>query len=128
MMLTRRNLALLALGLALVMAWTGAAQAQATKVFTGKITQIARAVELDLGKRENFYSVRLDEYPKTEFRVSSEEAVRSGIVDAAGPTGVVTPKMSKGLGWRVKLTCDANKTGPLDAPTYRVMSLERLSD
>jgi hypothetical protein len=127
-MLTRRNLALLTLGLALAIGWTGAAQSQATKIFTGKITEIARAVELDLGKRENFYVVRLAEHPNVEFRLTSGEAVKTGIIDATGPTGVVTPKMSKGLGWRVKLTCEAYFVGTAKAPVHKVLSLERLSD
>ena len=32
--------------------------------------------------------------------------MRYGLIEQAGPTGVVTPKMSKGIGWKVKLTCD----------------------
>ena len=50
------------------------------------------------------------------------------MIEAAGPTEVVTPKKSKGLGWKVKLTCDANKTGSLKIPVYKVISLERLND
>ena len=53
---------------------------------------------------------------------------RGQLARTAGPAQVVTPKMSKGLGWKVKLTCDANKTGSLKTPVYKVISLERLGD
>lgn len=123
-----RNKALLGLGLALVIAWAGAAHGQATKSFTGKITEITRGTELDVGKKDTFYTLRLEDYLNTEFRLASEDAVRFGVVDAAGLAQVVTPKMSKGLGWKVKLTCDANKTGSFKNPVYKVISLVRLGD
>jgi|WetSurMetagenome_2_1015567.scaffolds.fasta_scaffold1122221_1 hypothetical protein len=128
MTLMHRNKALLGLGLVLVIAWAGAALGQATKSFTGKITEIARGTQLDVGKTGTFYMVRLEEYPNIEFRLASEDAVRFGVVEAGGPAQVVTSKMSKGLGWKVKLTCDANKTGSLKTPVYKVISLERLGD
>jgi hypothetical protein len=120
--------ALLVLWLVLVIAGAGEAHGQVTKSFTGKITEIARGTQLDVGKKGTFYMVRLEEYPKIEFRLSSEDAVRFGVIEAAGPAQVVTPKMSKGLGWKVKLDCDANKTGSLKSPVYQVISLVRLSD
>ena len=123
-----RNKALLGLGLVLVIAWAGAAHGQVTKSFTGKITEIARGTQLDVGKKDTFYMLRIEDYPKIEFRLASEDAVRFGVIEAAGLTQVVTPKMSKGLGWKVKLTCDSNKTGSLKAPVYKVISLERLND
>ena len=123
-----RNKALLGLGLVLVIAWAGAAHGQVTKSFTGKITEIARGTQLDIGKKDPFYILRLADYPKTEFRLAHEDAVRFGVVEAGGPAQVVTSKMSKGLGWKVKLDCDANKTGSLKTPVYKVISLERLND
>jgi hypothetical protein len=125
---THRNKALLGLGLALAIAWAGAAYGQATKSFTGKITEITRGTELDVGKKDTFYTLRLEDYPNTEFRLTSEDAVRFGVVAAGGPAQVVTSKMSKGLGWKVKLTCDAHKGGSLKAPLYKVISLVRLDD
>jgi hypothetical protein len=119
---------LLGLGLVLVIVWAGAAHGQVSKSFTGKITEIARGTQLDVGKRDTFYILRLDDYPKTEFRLASEDAVKFGVIEAAGPTAVVTPSKSKGLGWKVKLTCDANKTGSLKVPVYKIISLERLGD
>ncbi|MDO9531210.1 MAG: hypothetical protein Q7O12_03655 [Deltaproteobacteria bacterium] len=123
-----RNKALLGLGLVLLIAWAGAAHGQATKSFTGKITEIARGTQLDVGKSGTFYMVRLEEYPNIEFRLASEDAVRFGVVAAGGPAQVVTSKMSKGLGWKVKLTCDTHKTGSLKNPVYKVISLVRLGD
>jgi hypothetical protein len=128
MTLMHRNKALLGLGLVLVIAWAGAALGQATKSFTGKITEIARGTIMDVGKKGTFYMMRLEDYPNIEFRLASEDAVRFGVVEAGGPAQVVTSKMSKGLGWKVKLTCDAYKTGSLKTPVYKVISLERLGD
>ncbi len=101
---------------------------QTTKTFTGKIIEIAKGTELDIAKTEVFYLVRLEEHPKIKFRLTPEDAVKFGVIDQAGPTGVVTPKMSKGLGWKVKLTCNANKFGELNAPVYKVISVERLEN
>jgi hypothetical protein len=123
-----RSKALLGLWLVLVIAWAGAAHGQASKPFTGKIKEIARATELEIGKTDKFYIVRLEEYPKTEFRIVREDARRFGVIEAAGPTEVVTPKKSKGLGWRVKLICDGKNLGLVRAPIYKVISLERLND
>jgi hypothetical protein len=101
---------------------------QATKTFTGKITEIAMGTELDILKSAKFYIVRLEEYPKIQFRLSLEDAERYGLVARGGPTGVVTPKMSKGIGWRVKLTCDPYYAGDIKSPTYRVTALQKLED
>jgi hypothetical protein len=127
-MLTRRGKALLGLWLVLMIGWTGAVNAQGIKYFTGKITEIARASEMEPLKKGNFYLLRLDAYPDTGFRLSSEDAVRYGVIDVTGPSGVVTPKKSKGLGWKVKLTCDGKNLGLNNAPIYKVTSLERLDD
>ena len=101
---------------------------QATKTFTGKITEIATGSELDIAKRDVFYIVKLEEYTKIKFRLTPEDAVKFGVIDKAGPTGVVTPKMSKGLGWKVKLTCNTNNLGDTKVPVYQVTSLERLEN
>ena len=125
---TLRKLALLICWLALAISWAGLAQAQETKTFTGKITEMARGTQLELGKTDTFYVLRLEEHPTIEFRLASGEAVRTGVIAAGGVTGISTPKQSKGLGWKVRLTCDANATGPLKTPVYKVLSLERLGD
>jgi hypothetical protein len=126
MIRTWRSKALLGLWLALIIALTGTAKAQAGKTFIGKVTEIARAANLDVGQRDIFYTLRLDNYPNTSFRLSPEDAVKFGVIEAAGPTTVVTPKHSKGLGWKVKLTCDSENLGLVRAPIYKVISLERL--
>jgi hypothetical protein len=128
MKLMYRSAILLGVWLALLMAGAGSAPAQSTRSFTGKITGIARGTELDLGKRDTFYIVRLGSYPKTEFRLPHADAVRYGVIVAAAPTAVVTPKQSKGLGWRVKLICENKNIGERTAPVYKVISLERLDD
>jgi hypothetical protein len=101
---------------------------QATKSFTGKIAEIAMGAELDIAKYAKYYIVRLEEYPKIQFRFTLEDAERYGLVARGGPTGVVTPKMSKGIGWRVKLTCDPHYAGDFKNPTYLVTALEKLED
>lgn len=101
---------------------------QAAKTFTGKITEIARGTELDVARHAKFFVVRLEEYPRAQFRLSQDDAERYGLIAPGGPTGVVTPKMSKGIGWRVRLTCEGNYAGTRKAPTYRVTSLEKLSN
>jgi hypothetical protein len=128
MKLRYRSTILLGLGLALVMAWAGAAQAQSSKTFIGKITTIARGTELEPGKSDTYYILRLANYPKTEFRLAHADALRFGVIQAAGPTAVVTPKQSKGLGWNVKLTCENKNLGLRSAPIYRVISVARLKD
>jgi hypothetical protein len=128
MRLTRRGKIVGIVWLVVVLGWAGAAPGQAAKSFIGKITEIAKATSLGIGKHDTFYTVRLDEYPTTGFRISFEDAVRFGVIDVAGPSAVVTPKQSKGLGWKVKLTCDGNNLGLVKAPIYKVNSLERLSD
>ncbi|MHB9074707.1 MAG: hypothetical protein ACYC6G_14420 [Desulfobaccales bacterium] len=125
-MATRNSKIILGLALVLLIAGVGPAFSQATKDFTGKITEIAKGTELNVNKRDIFYIVRLDEYPNNQFRLSLEDAMRFGVIGETGATTVLSPKMSKGLGWKVKLTCDANKTGSLKSPIYKVISLVRL--
>jgi hypothetical protein len=129
MHLSRRTiittLLLLAFCLAGALASYGAA---ATGNFTGKIQDIRKATALGLGERETFYTIKLDSEPKPEFRLSVDDAVNYGLVDAAGPSMVVTPRMKKGLGWKVRLICDPDPSGSLSAPVYRVKSLIRLDN
>ncbi len=128
MSLTRKSKLILGLTLVLLLVDLGPIFGQAGKVFTGKITEIARGMELDIAKHDTFYILRLEEYDRAQFRLTSEDAVRYGLIEKAGPTGIVTPKMSKGIGWRVKLTCDPKYAGDLKSPTYRVTSLVKLGD
>ncbi len=118
----------LALLLAFLLAGSGPVFGQATKTFTGKISEIDRGTELDVDKRDIFYTLRLAEHPGFIFRLTPEEAVKSGVIEATGNTVVLTPRMSKGLGWKVKLTCEARYTGKSESPTYRVLAVERLEN
>jgi hypothetical protein len=128
MMATHNGKIILGLALVFLLASVGPGFAQATKTFTGKITEIAKGTELGLGKKDIFYTLQLDEYPNIKFRLSTEDAVRFGVIKDAGPTGVVTPKHSKGLGWKVKLACDPKNLGQIKTPVYQVTSLVRLAN
>ena len=121
-----RNLTLIGLMLVLVIAWGPAPQGPATQTFTGKITEIAKGTELGLDKHGSFYTIRLEEYPNIQFHVSPQDAVSFGVIEPGGT--VLTPKNMKGLGWKVKLTCDGEKLGSLKAPVYKVKNLVRLAD
>ncbi len=127
-MANRRSTIVWGLLLVFLLGMSGPAAAQVTKTFTGKITEIARGSELDIAKHEVFYVIKLEEYPKIKFRLTPDEAAKFKVIEAAGPTAVVTPKMSKGLGWKVKLTCNATNLGDLKVPVYKVTSLERLEN
>ncbi len=126
MMANRHGKFILGLVLVFLLGVGGPVAGQTTKTFTGKISAIDKGTELDIAKTDIFYTIRLEEYPKIKFRLTPEDAVKFGVIDSAGPTGVVTPKMSKGLGWKVKLICNASSFGELKAPIYKVISVERL--
>jgi hypothetical protein len=127
MKITRHNQIILGLALVLLMAQAGPVWAQATQSFTGVIKEIAKAASLGIGKTDTFFVVKLDNYPETQFRLAPDEAVRSGLIDQTAVSGVLTPQKNKGLGWKVKLTCDKRYDGPRTAPIYKVMSLERVN-
>jgi hypothetical protein len=127
-MATRKVNIIIGLVLVLLLTDLGPIFGQASKTFTGKITEIAKGSELGVYKHGIFYTLRLDEYPGVQFRLSQDEAVRSGVIERTGPAEVVTPKMSKGLGWKVKLTCAGANFGDRSAPVYKVTSLERLGN
>jgi hypothetical protein len=128
MLVTRKSRLIIGLVLVLLLVDLGPIFGQASKVFTGTITEIARGTDLGIAKHETFYILRLNEYVREQFRLTSEDAGRYGLIEKAGPTGVVTPKMSKGIGWKVKLTCDPAYAGDKKSPTYRVTSLVKLGD
>ncbi len=127
-MALRNGKIILSMALAFLLAGSGPVFGQAAKTFTGKISEIAKGSELDIAKRDIFYTLRLAEHSGILFRLTPEEAVRSGVIEATGNTVVLTPRMSKGLGWKVKLTCEARYTGESESPTYRVLAVERLEN
>jgi hypothetical protein len=124
----RKSKIILGLALILLLVDLGQIFGQASKTFTGKISEIAKGSELDINKKDTFYILRLDEYPKIKFRLTPEDAVRFGVIEGTGTSGVITPRMSKGLGWKVKLTCDPNNLGENKAPIYKVTALVKLDD
>jgi hypothetical protein len=124
----RRGKIILGMALAFLLAGSGPVFGQATKTFTGSISEIAKGSEMDINKRDIFYTLRLAEHPGILFRLTPEEAVKSGVIEATGNTVVLTPRMSKGLGWKVKLACEAQYTGGSASPTYRVLAVERLEN
>lgn len=119
---------ILGLILVLLLVDLGPIFGQAGKTFTGKISEIAKGSELDINKRDVYYILRLDEYPKIMFRLTPADAVRFGVIESSGTSGVITPRMSKGLGWKVKLTCDPNNLGENKAPVYKVTGLVKLEN
>jgi hypothetical protein len=127
-MVRRHSKIILGLALVFLLGAVGPVSGQATKTFTGKISEIAKGSELDLNKKDSFYVIKLEEYPKIKFRLTPEDAVRFGVIEKSGPTGLVTPKMSKGMGWKVKLTCNPTNYGDLQITVYKVTSLERLDN
>ncbi|MCL4501321.1 MAG: hypothetical protein M1438_05625 [Deltaproteobacteria bacterium] len=128
MLVPRKSKLIIVFVLVLLLVDLGPIFGQASKSFTGKIAEIARGAELGVAMHGTFYVLRLEEYPNVQFRLSAEDAVRYGLIEKAGPTGIVTPKMSKGIGWKVKLTCDSNYEGDRKTPTYKVRSLVKLAD
>jgi hypothetical protein len=127
MKMTRHSKVFLGLALVFLMAQAGPVCAQPTQSFTGVIKEIAKATSLGVGKTDTFFVVKLDNYPETQFRLPPDEAVRSGLIDQTAASGVLTPQKSKGLGWKVKLTCDKRYEGPRTAPIYKVLSVERVN-
>ena len=127
-MVMRDSKIILGLALIFLLGIVGPVAGQATKTFTGKITEIAKGSELDIAKTDTFYIVKLEEYTKIKFRLTPEDAVKFGVVDATGTSGVLTPKKSKGMGWKVKLTCNAINLGDTKVPVYKVTSLEKLDN
>jgi hypothetical protein len=101
---------------------------QGTKTYTGKIREIAKGTELDVNQHGTFYILRLEGQPKISFRLSPQDAVRFGVIDPTGTTGLLTPKKSKGLGWQVELNCNPENIGSRDVPVYKVTSLVRVDD
>jgi len=93
--------------------------------FTGKIEEIAIKTSVGpLGGMEKNLAIKLDTKPKLDIRVSTRDAHRFGLIDTDQPSMVMTPGKIKGLGWKVRLTCDKKTT--MSEPFYVVTKLERL--
>jgi hypothetical protein len=119
---------IITLVLAFCLAGFIASAALASITFKGKIDEIRKANALGLGEHEIYFVIKLDSEPYKQFRMPTSDALSYGIIDQVGNSQIVTPKQSKGLGWKVKLECDPDPTGSLSRPVYRVKDLERLDD
>jgi hypothetical protein len=95
-------------------------------IFTGKIEELALKTSMltELGKAERYLSIKLDNKPKGDFRIKTKDAARFGLIENTEPSAVLTPGKVRGVGWKVRLTC--NKKLTLGEPIYLVTSLERL--
>ena len=92
--------------------------------FVGKIEEIASKTVMGTLGTERFLTIKLDSKPKLDFRITAMNAARFGLIDTDQPSAVITPGKVKGLGWKVRLTCD-RKTS-LGDPVYMVTNVERL--
>jgi len=104
--------------------WSRAAQ-DTGLTFVGIIEEIATKTTLTgMGSTEKYLAIKLDSKPKLDFRITAMDAARFGLIDTAQPSAVLTPGKIKGLGWKIRLTCDKRTT--LGEPMYMVTNLERL--
>jgi hypothetical protein len=111
----------------LLFAFTGpSTAAQDTGLtFVGKIEEIAMKTSVGpLGGMEKNLAIKLDSKPKLDFRINTRDAARFGLIDTDQPSAVLTPGKIKGVGWKVRLTCDKKTT--MSEPFYVVTKLERL--
>ena len=93
--------------------------------FVGKIEEIAsKTTTGPVGAMDRYLAIKLDSKPKLDFRVTNMDAASFGLIDTAQPSAVLTPGKIKGLGWKVRLTCDKKTT--MNEPFYLVTKLERL--
>lgn len=113
---------------AILLAGVGAASGQSLNYYTGKITEISKATALGLGEKGTFFIIKIDTKPKLDFQISREDAVKFGLIEAGGGSEVLTPKQTKALGWKVKITSEKEDRGLRGGPIYHIKSLERLND
>lgn len=116
--------------LLLVLLWPltvpAAAQQSTGLIFEGKIEEIASKTALTVaGATEKYLALKLDSKPKLDIRITARDAARFGLIDTAEPPAVIPPGRIKGLGWKVKLTCDKKPVFGGE-PIYLVTNLERL--
>jgi len=91
----------------------------------GKIEEIATKTTMSpVGGMEKYLAIKLDSKPKLDFRVTYRDASSFGLIDTDHPSAVLVPGKIKGLGWKVRLTCDKKTT--MSDPIYMVTNLERL--
>jgi hypothetical protein len=93
--------------------------------FVGKIEEISMKTSMGpMGGMEKNLAIKLDSKPKLDFRMTAMDASRFGLIDTDQPSAVLTPGKIKGLGWKVRVTCDKKAT--MGDPYYLVTNLEKL--
>jgi hypothetical protein len=103
-----------------------AAGAQEKATFTGKIEEIAiKTTMTPVGAMEKSLVIKLDSQPKKDIRTTAADAARFGLIDTDQPGSVLKPGQVKGVGWKVRLTCEKKSTFGGE-PTYQVINLEKL--
>jgi len=111
--------------LSIPMMGLAAAEKTTGLTFVGKIEEIAiKNVISPTGPMEKYLSIKLDSKPKLDFQVTAAEASRYGLIDTDHASAILTPSKIKGLGWKVRLTCD--KKFKITGETYIVTNVERL--
>ncbi len=101
------------------------AQQNTGLIFVGKIEEIASKTTMTVGATEKYLALKLDSKPKLDIRITARVAAKFGLIDTAEPPAVIPPSRVKGLGWKVKLTCDKIVSFGGE-PIYLVTNLERL--
>jgi hypothetical protein len=119
-----KKIVLLLVLLFVVMVLSGAEQTTGL-IFEGKIQEISSKTTLTPTSKENFLVIKLDSKPNVEFRLTAADGARFGLIETKGPSPIITPGRVKGLGWKVRLTCD-KQTFAFSNPIYMVTNLERL--
>jgi hypothetical protein len=106
-----------------VLAWAGSEKGL---TYVGKIEEIATKTNMTpMGTREKVLVIKLDSKPKLNFRMAARDAARFGLIDNAQLKAVLTPGQVKGVGWKVRLTCDKEEQWGGE-PIYQVVKLEKL--
>lgn len=109
----------------LVMVGAGAAQDKGL-TYVGKIEEVATKTQMTaVGATDRFLTIKLDKHPGTEFRITTQDAANFGLIDTAKPSAVLRPGQVKGMGWKVRLTCDRITAFGRD-PVLQVIKLEKL--
>ena len=109
----------------LVVAVQSGAEQTTGLVFVGKIQEISSKTTLTPTSKENSLVIKLDSKPNTEFLLTAADGARFGLIETKGPSPILAPGRVKGLGWKVRLTCD-KQSFAFGNPTYTVTNLERL--
>jgi hypothetical protein len=98
-------------------------------IFIGKIEEIALKSNISpkgMGPVEKTLAIKLDSKPHLDLRITTKDAARFGLIDTAHPSAVLMPGQVKGVGWRVRLTCDKITVFGGES-IYKVVKVDRLN-